>query len=208
MRSHGMLPIQAQFCTGWEQLAWTNWITARDGSLREMNCSWSWIAVRAELRSETQDNRRILPGDGSRKEMICDQIRMDDWRWKTADGSPEMNHGRPMTINRQSYTMLPSYNREQIGRHFVFRRNGSKEYNTEHYSKHYFEILNHAPTCPSYNAEYDVKSVPEPISCNANRIHHDTAWDMSSMVQQSFKRRMTVPDSQQPLLQTITIPKV
>jgi hypothetical protein len=92
----------------------------------------------------------------------------------TGDGSQEMDHGRRMTVNLlpfhedieaiRSYTLfeisyydfnLRSYNRAQICRYAMYRRHGSTEYNTKHYSEHNSEIPNHAPTCPSFNAEYD-----------------------------------------------------
>jgi len=64
----------------------------------------------------------------------------------------------------RSYTLLEisyydfklrSYNRAQICRYTMYRLIGSTEYDTEHHSEHYSEIPNHAPTCPSFNAEYD-----------------------------------------------------
>ena len=66
---------------------------------------------------------------------------------------------RSYTIVEITYfdSKLQGYNQAQIWRHKLYRRHGSTEYNTEHYS----EIPNHAPTCPSYNAESDPESHPE-----------------------------------------------
>jgi len=59
---------------------------------------------------------------------------------------------------------LRSCNRVWICRHTVFQRHGSTEYDakhySEHYSQHYSEIPDHAPTCPSSNAEYHPESDP------------------------------------------------
>jgi hypothetical protein len=82
-----------------------------------------------------------------------------------------------MTINLLSYMKLQSYNRAQICRHTVFQRHGSTEYDanhySEHYSEHHSEIRNHAPTCPSSNAEYDPESDLESHSYNADTAHHE-----------------------------------
>jgi len=57
---------------------------------------------------------------------------------------------------------LRSYNRALIRRYTMYcRRSRSSEYDTNHYSEHYSEIPNHAPTCPSFNAEYNPESDPE-----------------------------------------------
>jgi len=92
-------------------------------------------------------------------------LQMDDRRWIKGDGSREMDQGRWMIINHLSYMKLRSYNRAWIGRHPVFKRHGSTKYDAKHYSNHYSghdsKILNHAPTCPSSNAEYDPESDPE-----------------------------------------------
>jgi len=96
------------------------------------------------------DDKRWIPsGDGSWPEMDRDWIWMADRRrWMTGDGSQETDHGRRMTINLLSYMKLRSCNRAQNCRHTMYRRHGSTEYDTEHYS----EMPNYAATCPSYNA--------------------------------------------------------
>jgi hypothetical protein len=125
-----MRPIRAQSCTGWKRMAGFNWITA---------------------------------GDGSRPDMDHDRIWMDNRMWVTGDGSQEMDHGRRMTINLlpfhedieviRSYTLLEityfdfklrTCNRAQICRYTMYRRHGSTEYDTEHYSEHYSKIPNYA----------------------------------------------------------------
>ena len=89
-----------------------------------------------------------------------------------------MDHGIRMTINllpfyedidvMRSYTVLEityfdvkiqSCNRAQICRYTMYRRHGSTEYDTEHYSEHTSEIPNYAATSPSFNAEYDLESI-------------------------------------------------
>jgi len=91
----------------------------------------------------------------------------------TGDVSQETDHGRRMTINLLSDMKLRSYNRARICRHTMYRRHGSTEYDTEHYSGHHSEIPNYAATCPSFNAEYDPESDPESISYNADTAHHE-----------------------------------
>jgi len=49
----------------------------------------------------------------------------------------------------------------------MYRRHGSTEYDTEHYS----EMPNETATCPSFNAEYD----PEPDPNSASVIPSHTA---------------------------------
>ena len=126
------------------------WIAAREGLRPQGDCGqrWitRWITVRYRLRAD----------------MDRDRIWMDDRRWMTGDGSREIHQGRRMTINLLSYMKLRNYNRPRICRHTVFQRHGSTEYDakqySEHYSEHYSEIPDHAPTCPSSNAEYDAES--------------------------------------------------
>jgi len=97
----------------------------------------------------------------------------------TGDGSQETDHGRRMTINLLSYMKLQSCNRAQNCRHTVFRRHGSTEYDTEHYSA----MPNYAATCPSFNAEYDPGSDPDSASVipshsyNADTAHHEAVRD-------------------------------
>jgi len=71
-------------------MAGTNWITAGDGSRPEADRSRRWI----------------MTGGGSRPGIDHNWIWMHDWRWLTGDVSQEMNHGRWMTINLLSYTMI------------------------------------------------------------------------------------------------------
>ena len=81
---------------------------------------------------------------------------VDERRWMTINLLPcyeDIAVMRSYTIVEITYFdfKLRSYNRAQIWRHKMYRRHGATEYDTEHYS----EIPNHAPTCPSSNAEYD-----------------------------------------------------
>jgi hypothetical protein len=144
-------------------------------------------------------------GDGSRPDMDRDRIWMDDRRWMTGDGSQETDHGRRMTINLLSDMKLRSYNRARICRHTMYRRHGSTEYDTEHYSGHYSEIPNYAATCPSFNAEYDPESDPESqLQCRYRTSRTRLIFGGATI----FKEGMTVPESQQPLPRTITVPEV
>jgi hypothetical protein len=90
---------------------------------------------------------------------------VDNRRWMTGAVSRQMDQERRMKINLLSYMKLRSYNRARICRHTVFQRHGSTAYDAKHYSEHYSEhnseIPDHAPTCPSSNAEYDPKLDPE-----------------------------------------------
>jgi len=89
-----MRPIRGQLCTGWKQMAGTNWITAGDGSRPEMDCG------RDGSRPETDDKRWTQSGDGSQQDMDRDRIWMDDRRWMTGDGSQEMDLRRWITGDR------------------------------------------------------------------------------------------------------------
>src|SRR5882757_6194637 len=65
----------------------------------ELDHSRRWIAAGNGLPPEMVNKRWILSGGGSRQDMDRDQLWMDDRRWRTGDGSREMDHGRQMTIN-------------------------------------------------------------------------------------------------------------
>jgi len=109
----------------------------------------------------------------------------------TGYGSQEMDHGRRMTINllpfdddievMRSYTIveityfdfkLRSYNRAQICRHPMYRRHGSTEYDTEHYSEHYSKI----PKYAAYAGVPMPNTIPKQIPShryNADNSHHE-----------------------------------
>jgi hypothetical protein len=130
---------------------------------------------------------------------------VDDQRWMTGDGSQETDHGRRLTINLLSDMNLRSNNRARICRHTMYRRHGSTKYDTEHYSGHYSEIPNYAATCESFNAN----TIPNQIPSHSYNV--DTAQavrDLSLAERRSLKRGMTVPELQQPLPRTITVPEV
>jgi len=142
---------------GWNQLDHSRrWITAGDGSGAGMDRGRRVIAAGDGWQEMDLAWRWIVVGNGS-------QLDMDGWpevdtrRWLTGDGSQEMDHRRRITINHLSHMKLQSSNWAQNCRHSVFRRSGSTEYHTEHYS----EMLNYASTCPSFNAQYYPESDPE-----------------------------------------------
>jgi hypothetical protein len=130
----------------------------------------------------------------------------------TGDGPKEMDHGWRMAINplpfyedivvMRSYTIveitnfdfeLRSYTATQICRHAMYQRHSSTEYNTDHYSEHYSEILNYAATCPSSNAEYDPDSASV-LQSHTATSHHEALRDYSLEEQRSLKRGTTVPE--------------
>jgi len=117
-----------------------------------MDSGRRWIAAGNGLRPEMVNKRWIPSGGGSRQDMDRDQIWMDDRRWMTGDGSRETDDNQSPFLLK-----LRSCNRAQICRYTMYRRYGSTEYDTEHYS----EIPNYAATSPSSNAEYDHESDPE-----------------------------------------------
>jgi len=121
--------------------------------------------------------RSIAAGYGSRLDMDG-WPEVDDRRWTTGDGSRETDDSQSPSFHEdieaiRSYTLLEisyydyklrSYNRAQICRYTMHWRHGSTEYDTEHYSEHFSEIPNHAPTCPSFNAECDPEWDPNSAS--------------------------------------------
>jgi len=108
----------------------------------------------------------------------------DDWRCVSGDGSWETDDIQSPFLSAatklQSSTHLKTYG---VTVAWV---------DTEHESEDYSEIRNHAPACPSSNAEYDPESDPESISLTADTAHHEAVCDKSSAVQLSIKMGMTV----------------
>jgi len=123
-RSHGMLLIRAQWCTGWKGLAGTNWITAGEGSQPGMDPgprwispgeeSWPemdhgrrWIAAADGLRPELDDKRWTQFGDGLQQELdpgtygswpdMDGWLEVDDRRWISGDGSLETEDNRSLS---------------------------------------------------------------------------------------------------------------
>jgi len=74
---------------------------------------------------------------------------------------------------------LRSFNGTPIWIYTMYRRHGSNEYHTEHYSEDHSELRNYKATCPNYNAEFD----PESHSFNAATAHLAVICDKSSAVQ-------------------------
>jgi len=78
--------------------------------------------------------------------------------------------------------MISSYEVTIERRYTMYcRRSRSSEYDTDHYSEHYSEIPNHAPTCPNYNAEYDPDSTSVIPSHTATMLlpHIMTPYEIS-----------------------------
>jgi len=200
-----MQPIWAQWCT------WGNeWLESTE-SQPEMDHGWNLIVARDGSWPERDSGRRCNWRERSCVEMDRGRIWIaTQYGWTTGVGWHQMDQGRRMTIDLVVYMKLRSHNQAQICRHTVFWRHGSTKSKAENYSDHYSdnfsEIPNHAPTCPSSNGKYDPKSDPESHRYNGDTTH--ALRDLSLAVQRSVKRGITVPESQQPLPQTLTVLEV
>jgi len=115
-----------------------------------------WIAARDGLRPEMDDKRWIPSGDAVWPDMDRDWIWMDDRRWISGDGSWETDDNQSPFLYEA--TKLQS----------------SADMQT-------YDVLpaipNKTAICPSYNAEYDPVSDPEPHSYNADTAHHEAVRD-------------------------------
>ena len=153
---------------------------------------------------------------------------VDDRRRMTGDGSQEMDHGGRMTIN-----LLPFYEDIAVMRSYTILEITTLISNYEFLwngDMHVYDVL---PAVWSHRVRYralfrdaELNSYMPELQCRVrsrirsrlslgdpelhsyNTDTEQAVRDLSLAEQRSLKRGITVPDSQQPLPRTITVPEV